>query len=349
MTYKIAFYFLLLLTGCRFTDQGRVSSEGSKVHSENSKKQTINPQSDSGKSDFQSDNNQLIFQSGFEPDTKIINQNSKTAEIVGKDFSFRDLNSWKTDLEGNSKIGQFKIQYQGGNWSQRLAEITQDPFNSSNKVLKFWIKEPNVDISKGRIQANIYRNKNIREMNYSVRLLIPTDFNNVKNAPFRVKWLTLMEFWNNANWQAEKYQYRMTVNLQKWSKKTDSLKIGIRSQIRDDKMNRWRDPQIWEYINSSYAVPIGKWMKLDIHFVEGDDTTGRLVLSITPDGGETTIIHDIRNFTHHPDDPNPDGLSHFNPMKLYTSDDVINHMQKAGGLLSLYWDDFRISIPNSDD
>jgi len=158
-----------------------------------------------------------------------------------------------------------------------------------------------------------------------------------------------MEFWNNANWDGEQYQYRMTINLQKWSKRTDSLTIGVRSQIRDHELNKWKDPQIWEYINSSYVVPIGKWMKIDIHFVEGDNKTGRFIFSITPDGEATTVVHDIKDFTHHPDNPNPDGLGHFNPLKLYTSNDVIEQVTKTGGLLSIYWDDFSLSVSNNID
>jgi hypothetical protein len=286
----------------------------------------------------------LIFQSGFESDSKVVEQSSKSAKIVGKDKSLKNLSDWENDLGMHLNIGYFNIQYQGGNESQRLAEITTDPANSSNKALRFWIKEPNVNPKKGRIQANIYNNNEIKNVDYSIRLFLPSDFNTVKSAPFKVKWLTLMEFWNNANWRDENYKFRISVNLQKPGTGTDSLIISVKSQIKDTKTGKWKKPYVWESVNKSFIVPVEKWMRIDVHFVEGNAEHGRFTLSITPDGESTTVVHDIKNFTHHPNDPAPDGLSHFNPFKLYTSDDLIEYVTNSGKLLNVYWDDFKLSI-----
>lgn len=287
----------------------------------------------------------LIFQSGFEHNTKIVGQNSKTAEIVGKDYSLKSLNDWDKDLGMNLNIGYFNIQYQGGDRFQRLAEIVNDPVDPSNKVLKFWIKHPNVK-KRGKIQANLYNNNGIKELDYSIRLFLPSDFNVVKSAPFKAKLLTLMEFWNNANWQGEDYQFRISVNLQKIKIETDSLRIGIESEVKNAETGKW-SPLIWEYTNKYFVVPIEQWMTINIHFVEGDCDHGRFMVSITPECESSTIVHDVYNFTHHPDDPAPDGLSHFNVFKLYTTDDLISHVTKSGKLLSLFWDDFRLSINKS--
>jgi hypothetical protein len=286
----------------------------------------------------------LIFQTGFEPDTKIIKQDSKSAEIVGIDRSLSKLNNWDNDLGAHLNIGYFNIQYQGGEKSQRLAEIATDPQNPSNKVLKFWIKEPNVNPKKGRVQANVYNNNEIRELDYSIRMFLPRDFNAVKSAPFNVKWLTIMEFWNNANWKGEDYQFRISVNLQKPGKGTDNLRIAVKGQTKNTETGKWKKPYLWEFNNSDFVVPIEKWMTIDIHFVEGDAKNGKFKLTITPDGESKTVVHDITNFTHHPEDPNPDGLAHFNPFKLYTSDDLINHVTNSGKLLNIFWDDFKLSI-----
>ena len=213
--------------------------------------------------------------------------------------------------------------------------------------MEFWIKEPNVNPKKGRVQANVYNNTDIKELHYSVRLYLPRDMNAVKSAPFEVKWLTLMEFWNNANWRDEDYQFRLSVNLKKLGKGTDSLHIGVKSQVRDEITNGWKKPYLWDFTNTSFVVPVEKWMTVDVLFVEGDAKTGRFKISITPDGEETTVVHDIKNYTHHPEDPAPDGLSHFNPLKLYTSDDLIHYVTKSGNLLSVYWDDFKMSINTS--
>lgn len=290
----------------------------------------------------------LIFQTGFEPDTKIINQDDKSAEFIGIDRSFESHNNWNIDLEQNLNIGYFNIQYQGGDKSQRLAEIVADPQNSSNKALKFWIKEPNVNPKKGRVQANVYNNNEIKELDYSIRMFLPSDFNTVKSAPFDVKWLTIMEFWNNANWKGEDYQFRISVNLQKLGKGTDNLKIAVKGQVKNTETGKWKKPYLWDFHNSDFVVPIEKWMTIDVHFVEGDAKNGKLKLSVTPDGGSKTVVHDITNFTHHPEDPNPDGLTQFNPFKLYTSDDLIKYVTKSGQLLNVFWDDFNLSIGTGD-
>ena len=90
----------------------------------------------------------------------------------------------------------------------RLAEIAPDPVNPSNNTLQFWIKEPNSG-NNGRIQGNLYGNNGIYNLHYSVRLFLPGDFNILKNAPFDFRFMTLMEFWNNANWTDEDYMFRI--------------------------------------------------------------------------------------------------------------------------------------------
>ena len=286
----------------------------------------------------------LIFQSGFEPDVKIINQNSKSAEVVGIDRSLSKLNNWDKDLGQHLNIGYFNIQYQGGDQSQRFAEIVDDPINSKNKALKFWIKEPNVNPKKGRVQANVYNNNGIKTLDYSIRLFIPEDFESVKNAPFEVKWLTIMEFWNNANWKGEDHQFRISVNIQKPGKDKNQLRFAVKGQIKNTETGKWKKPYLWEFQNKEFEVPIETWMTLKVHFVEGDESHGKFKLTVIPDGESATVVHDITNFTHHPDDPSPDGLAHFNPFKLYTSDDLIEHVTASGKLLNLYWDDFQLSI-----
>ena len=212
----------------------------------------------------------LIFQSGFEPGVKVIEQDSKSAKIVGTDHSLKNLNSWEKDLGMHLNIGYFNIQYQGGDQTQRLAEIATDPQEPSNKALKFWLKEPNVSPKKGRIQANVYNNNEIKKLDYSIRLFLPKDFNAVKSAPLNVKWLTIMEFWNNANWKGEDYQFRISVNLQKLGEGTDSLRIAVKGQTKNMETGKWNKPYLWEFHNGEFVVPIEKWMTLDVHFEEGN-------------------------------------------------------------------------------
>lgn len=282
----------------------------------------------------------LIFQSGFEPTTAFIGQGSSSTDLIGIDKTHPSANDWVTNLDDHPNIGTFTIQYQGGDASQRLAELVPAPNEPNNKTLHFWIREPNVDNGvKGRIQANIYGNTGLYDISFTVRLYLPNDFELLKNAPGKVTWLTLMEFWNDPNWIDAPTSFRVSVNLQKLNIAPDSLRIGVHGQTFDPETETFRNT-IWDTVNTDYVVPVGQWMDLAVRFREGDKTTGRFSLDITTEKAGQISVIDIHNYTHHPDDPDPDGLSHFNPLKLYTSDALINYFSSMGGLMHVYWDDF---------
>lgn len=284
---------------------------------------------------------ELIFHSGFEPNTHITIQGSNSGDISGIDNSVSPPNDWIEHFDNHPLIGDFTFQYEGGNDTMRLAEITVDPTNPLNNVLRFWIKHPNVDDTKGRVQANIYNNSDLNNVYYSTRLYLPSDFNLLKDVGAEIKWLTIMEFWNDAHWMGSSFPFRITVNLQKIGAAPDSLRIGAHGQAYDFATERYNQV-IWDTTNTSFAVPVGKWMNIEVHFIEGDEANGRFYFAVTPENETKTVVLDINNFTHHPANPSPDGLGHFNPLKLYTSDDLINYVRDQGKLLNVYWDDFKI-------
>ena len=65
-------------------------------------------------------------------------------------------------------------------------------------------------------------------------------------------------------------------------------------------------------------------------------------MAITPENEQRKVIFDVRKITHNTQDQNPDGVSDFNPLKLYTSKDLIEHMKSNGKTLQMYWDDFKL-------
>jgi len=54
------------------------------------------------------------------------------------------------------------------------------------------------------------------------------------------------------------------------------------------------------------------------------------------------VVFDIHNFTHNTTDPSPNGVTGFNPMKLYTSKELVAHVKSKGKTLQVYWDDFKL-------
>lgn len=283
---------------------------------------------------------QLIFHSGFEPEVDTSGHNTGFIDIIGEDTSMPTPNDWVNDLDGHPNIGSFIIQFQGGDETQRMAHVAPDPQNPSNNAFKFWVLQPNSG-NNGRIQANLYNNTELYKVFYSVRMYLPEVFNLLKTMPTSIDddFNTLIEFWNNNNWD-EDYPFRVKVNLTKNGNFLDSVRVKATGQYHAGSPDSWQD--VWLIHNTSYVVPVKKWMTLRVYFAEGDDCTGRFIMTITPDGGQETIVFNVRNYTRHSDDPFPDGVRDFNPFKLYTSDDVVDWVRNNGDTLNIFWDDFEI-------
>jgi hypothetical protein len=286
----------------------------------------------------------LIFQSGFEPGSAVFPKGND-ADITGKDQSVDVPNDWVEDFDKHPEVGSFSLQYQGSTESQRFARIIPEPGNPQNHVLHFWLNEPNVDGKKGRIQANIYGGeKGLKEFYQSERIFLPEDFQTVHTFPDKISWLTIAEFWNNITWnQNVPWGFRITLGIGKPEPGECDLNFiidGQDCQLFPDNSQKYTT--LWSEINRQVKVPIGKWFTLDYYYREGDSQNGRFWMAIQPDGGEKQVIFDLTRITHHSKDPAPDGVTEFNPLKLYTSKQLIDYMKSQGKTLQIYWDDFRL-------
>ncbi|MDX2360664.1 MAG: T9SS type A sorting domain-containing protein [Crocinitomicaceae bacterium] len=279
---------------------------------------------------------ELIFHSGFEP---LSTETITGEDIIGIDNSVSPPNDWVNDLENHPNIGDFSIYYEGGNDTMRFARIVQDPTDPTNQILHYWLKYPYVGGLKGRIQADMYWNNDLTELSQKVRLYLPSDWNIIKNAAGgTVTWLTIMEFMNNAGWTGEDHKFRIHIGIHKNDPFSSELNFNLGSDTKPGLT--WLP--YWDYVDTAFSIPVDQWMTLEFYFKEGDASNGRFSLAVTPDGGVKQTIFDVTNFTHHPSDPSPDGLTHYNPMKLYTSNNVIDYVRLNGGVLQVYWDDFEI-------
>lgn len=287
-------------------------------------------------------NGKLIFQSGFEPNSKVIPRGSE-ADITGTDVTLPDHNDWSA-FDSHPDIGNFSLQYQGGDSTQRFAKIVPEPGNPSNQVLWFWLDTPNVEGSKGRIQANLYGNKGMKEFYQSERIFLPADFNTVRTFPDKINWLTIAEFWNNITWsQTVPYRFRITLGIGKpVSTESDLYFIldGQDCKLFEDGSQKYTT--LWAETNRQVKVPIEKWFTLEYYYKEGNAENGRFYMTIQPEGEAKQVIFDLTRITHSTEDPNPDGVTDFNPMKLYTSKQLINYMKSQGKTLQIYWDDFKL-------
>ena len=288
-------------------------------------------------------NREMIFQSGFEGNVKVVPRNNDS-DIIGTDSSVAAPNDWIRDLDNHPNIGNFNIQYEGGDSTMRYARIIPEPKNPKNHVLHFWLNNANVHDTKGRIQGNLYGNTGIKEFYQSVRVFLPDDFNAVKEYPREIHWLTIAEFWNNITWsQNIPYRFRITLGIGKpVPGKSDLFFILDAEDCELFADGKQKYTTVWAESNKTIKVPIGSWFTMDLYYKEGNDETGRFFMSIKPEKAQKKTVFNLKKITHNTQDPNPDGISDFNPMKLYTSGDLIRYMAGRQKSLQIYWDDFKL-------
>jgi hypothetical protein len=250
--------------------------------------------------------------------------------------------------QGAPSLGTPALQFEGGNASQRTARIVEDPARPGKRVLEFDVKAPNVRIArnggmKSRIQMNVYDNVGVFDLYGSVRLRLDKDMATLRDYPGPIEWLTISEWWNNAGWTGEPNPFRISVHIKKPEPSSGrQLHFGIDASVKNPRKDRWSAP-IWEHLDTKFDVPVETWMTVEYYFKDGDDRSGRFFMAVTPDGGQRTVVADITNFTRHPDEPRPDGLTHFNPMKLYTSGELTEFMRSRGKSLKLLWSDLYLA------
>jgi hypothetical protein len=270
----------------------------------------------------------LLFQAGFEPDTQIVGK-----QIVGADRTLTEKNDWLVDGHAFAKSIDFNL---GGATAagETSAEIAPDPVNPSNHALRLTLRNSAQEGSelKARAQLELYRiQPGLREFTFSTDVYLGEGFAQIEKYPGKIDWLTIAEFWNNEFWSlGGKYGFRITVGVGK-DRGDHPLNFFLTSDTTDRTM-------IWQRDDKTALVPIGKWFRLTYYFLEGDETHGRFVLSLTPRGGKTKILYDVTNYTYSPFDPAPDGLTGFNPFKAYTSKELMQYVHESNDPLQIYWD-----------
>ena len=279
---------------------------------------------------------ELIFKSGFENNTTPDKED--LTRFTGTDLSF--CMDWVNDLDNHPRIGNFRFEYTGGTLADRHAKIIVDPENPDNQILEYWNIKGNADNGNARVQASLYGNNDLPEIYQKVRMYLHPDFSILTSAAISFDFFTIAEFWNNTNWTQDDHPFRVSLNMRKLSGVDQPLTFLAEAQTDLTNTSNWRTE--WAEENNDFNIPIGKWMTTEIYFKEGDANNGRFYFAVTPDGEEKTVIFDLTTLTHHPDDDNPDGLSDYNPMKLYTSSTNADIVRNAGGALRIYWDDWEL-------
>ncbi len=284
---------------------------------------------------------ELLFQTGFEG-TTITSGDYENDNLSGTDPNYSTASSW-ADFKANLKIGFVEISYEDGDDHQRKASIVDDPDSVGNNVLKFQIFEPHIKEGsnyKGRIQLAVHDNNCIKEIYQTVKLKLHPDLIQFQNRADRLYWFTLFEFWNNGAWTKERYPFRVSVNLFKEEGAGNPLTFRVKSDYF--KTRKWHE--VWGETAGTFPVPFGEWLEIELYIREGDENDGHFYLAVTPENGIKTVLFDIANTTQHPKEKCADGFTHFEAMKMYLGEDDINYMKDANKNLSIFWDDWKLSI-----
>lgn len=288
-------------------------------------------------------NEALIFQTGF-TQTTLTTGEYKNATFAGFDTNFLSNNDWETFNE-HPKIGFVEIGYEDGDNSQRLASIVDDPDHSGNEVLKFQLMEASIKEGakrKGRVQLSIHDNQCINELYQTIKLKLHPDLTHLKTKAGELSWFTLFEFWNNGAWTGEKNKFRVTVNLFKGEGAGNPIYFRVKSDRKTCKTCSWKE--VWGENATHFPLVFGEWLEIEMYLKEGDENNGRFYMAVTPEGGSQVVLFDINHTTQHPKEKCPDGFTHFEAMKVYTSEENIDYMTSAGKELSLYWDDWSFYV-----
>ena len=153
-----------------------------------------------------------------------------------------------------------------------------------------------------------------------------------------------MELWGEPDVPAsEQFPFRITLYIVKSADNTH-LEFGLRAEKIDrvpasSCQEDWG--VVWEQRSDAMYLPVGEWVTLQMYYHEGDSSTGRFYLSVAKPGQPKVTIFDVHNATRHPLDPSPSGLRWINPVKIYCSSNVLNHINGKGKTLSLMFDDFK--------
>lgn len=299
---------------------------------------------------------EALFHSGFAGTTRLAppagpyfhGPRVQYEDLRGVDSSVPLPHDWD-QFGRHPNLGTFRIYYEGGDASQRSARILADEQHPSKKILRFWIGQPNVTIEwssgpehKARVQAELYGNSDLREVYQSVRLRLCPTLSVLTDYPARISWLTLMEYWNQPFWDEPQhaFPFRISLGLEKPSADLGGplyFSAHAQTKIGEQTFNN-----LWHARDEAFPVRFGEWMTLEVYYKEGDRQTGRFYAAVTPEGGARQVLFDVHDTTHHPDNPAPRGLTHFNPMKLYTSAKLVEFVTRRGAAMQIDWADFSL-------
>lgn len=285
------------------------------------------------------------FATGYEPDEITANPPSAITWMTFDNTSDHpDAGPWSMSVNYE----------QPGTTTDRYAKVIPDPTLSKNDpenhVLHYWLQNAVIESgyqghTKGRIQTGFPGQLvDAFEVYSRQRIFIGEDVNQLHNYPNNADqwWHSIMiqELWMGAAWEGHPNPSRISLMIAPFN---GAFRLGLDHQTMPDL------GEVWSQANLNYALPIGEWFTLEVGIKAGNASTGQVVVTITPErSGVITTVFDVHDWTYDPAADQTGGtgpvpLTHWNPQKLYSSDNMIHYIRDAGGTLEAYFDDFAFS------
>jgi hypothetical protein len=239
---------------------------------------------------------------------------------------------------------QVPIYYEAGGPEDRFAKVVPDPASNSNHVLQFWLKNAKVPGQragrhKGRIQLSLSDMK-FTEAYQRYRIYLSPDLKLYRANPKENSWFTINELWFGASWKGDRYPFRITLGIAK-EKGADKPLLFTVSGDKFVNSSKWQP--VWAEANKQFEIPIGEWLDVELGYKQGDKRSGRFYLAVKRESDTSmTTLFDIHDWTYNPDAPAPVPLTSWQPLKLYTSGEIIDYINNHGGVAQLYFDDLKI-------
>jgi hypothetical protein len=238
-----------------------------------------------------------------------------------------------------------------GDVNDRYARIIDDPTGVvDNKVFHFWLKNAVIDAgyaghTKGRIQSGFPGHLvDATEVYSRQRMYFHEDMNLLHDYPQNGDpwWLGVVfqDLWMGAAWEGHPNPSLIALNMGAYN---GAIILVMHHRTMPDHRTVWIEQ------NLEYALPIGEWFSIEIGYKMGNADMGRMVVIITPEStGESTIVFDVTNWTYDPaadlvGGTGPVAMTHWNPQKIYSSDNVVHFIRDQGGVAQVYFDDYEFS------
>ena len=240
------------------------------------------------------------------------------------------------------------IQYEGGGVADRFAKLIPDPTQADNHVLQFWLKNAEIPgyrkgSKKGRVQMS-FGKLDEKAMITRYRIYLHPDLKHYRTYPKKNSWFVISSLWMGENWTDEhRYPFKISLGIGKDSgvNKPLGFWVSATTDLSPGRSEKWE--KSWGEANREFEVPVGEWMDVELGYRQGDAKSGRFYLTVKREKDtEATTIFDITNWTYSPYAKAPIPLTTYQPLKIYTSEAIINHIRGKGGVAQVYFDDFKV-------